>query len=298
MNEIKAQEFIEQNTDKNLETVISHGSLRLREHDKLIGELIIQDYSELEEINLTNYELTSLTVINCPKLTHINVRNNKLTKLELQKVNIDSEDKPIANEITEIIAGGNELITLDLICCEKLSKLMVADNSALNKLKNLNLNNIKNINITNTSISLSEDYEELKKKNARLLKLAKAVQKNKLTLIEPIQTVKQAEEAIQRHLKETEQSWREYFEADEITQEQKTLLHLSFKDSELNWKGREILTLIVEAQVNKNYQDLLINWQGGSEYQATYDFDGSLGNYSELCQTYQLLLTKEKIRTK
>lgn len=282
MTTFNAQEYLEKNFSKKTETIISRGSLRLLEQ-KLIGDLVIQDCSELEEINLHDHELTSLVIINCPQLKRINVRNNKLTKLELEKVKIDSEDKPISNEITEIVANGNELITLDLIYCEKVSKLMVADNSYLNKLQNLNLSTIKDINITNTSVSLTEDYEGLKQENDNLYEILKGInetgQEKKLVLTEAITTSKQAEEAVQRLLRKIEQEWREYFESENQDIDQKnSLLDLSFKSPELNWKGREILTWIIEAQVNGDYWDLVKKWTGSKDfdYNSTYDFDGSL----------------------
>ncbi|CAG8771861.1 9074_t:CDS:2, partial [Ambispora leptoticha] len=71
--------------------------------EKLTGELIISDYPNLEEINLSNHGLTSLIINNCPNLNSLNVRNNQLTKLELD-----------APDLEEIIAGQNELTTLDL----------------------------------------------------------------------------------------------------------------------------------------------------------------------------------------
>src|SRR2546421_454161 len=102
MTKINAQEYINKKLEKEQETIISYGSLGL-EGQKLTSELIIQDYSNLEEINLSNHELTSLIINNCPQLKQINVRNNNLTKLELNAPNLE-----------ELIAGHNELSALDL----------------------------------------------------------------------------------------------------------------------------------------------------------------------------------------
>jgi len=66
------------------------------------------------------------------------VRNNQLTRLELGRAKIDAESKPTANEIKELIVGGNELSSLNLTNCQNISKLMVADNAYLTKLENLN----------------------------------------------------------------------------------------------------------------------------------------------------------------
>ncbi|MEG7978939.1 MAG: hypothetical protein NY202_03390 [Mollicutes bacterium UO1] len=126
MTTINAQEYIEQHLDKKLETTISESSLRLVA-EKLTGDLLIQDYPNLEEIDLANHELTNLTISNCPNLKEINVRHNQLTKLEL--------DSP---ELTELIAGQNELTTLDLTNCQKVKKLMMPDNPLLANITGLN----------------------------------------------------------------------------------------------------------------------------------------------------------------
>jgi hypothetical protein len=159
MNNINAQEFINK-LDKNTKDIYSTFFFENQEKaigKKLTGELTISDFPALEEINLSNHELTSLTISNCPNLKFIGVRNNQLTKLEL--------DTP---DLEEIIAGQNELSSLDLSNCQKLRKLLVPDNTSLSELKNLNLSLINNINITNTSLTLSAELEALKSENKLL----------------------------------------------------------------------------------------------------------------------------------
>lgn len=59
-----AQEYINKNlTNKDIKKIDESFS-----KDKITGELIIQDYPNLEEIILPNHELTSLTVVNYPYL--------------------------------------------------------------------------------------------------------------------------------------------------------------------------------------------------------------------------------------
>src|SRR5207249_1358827 len=128
--------------------------------EKLTGELVIENYPNLEEISLPNHQLTSLTIINCPNLKQINIRNNQLTNLEIQG----------ENQINEIIAGQNQLENLNLTNCLKLTRLIVCDNPLLSKLEGLNLSNVKDINITNTLINLAQDYEELKAGKEKALK--------------------------------------------------------------------------------------------------------------------------------
>ena len=205
MTQIKAQEFI----DKNLQNLTGKEVKEIRlsplkfspenpEEMKLTEDLIVQDYPNLEEISLPNHELTSLIIINCPNLKEINVRNNQLTKLEI------SGD----NKIEQIIAGKNEFNTLDLTNCSNLKELIIPDNPYLLEIKGLNLSTTKNINITNTSINLTEEYEELRAEKERLLGVIETLkeggEEGKLMLTEAIENSSQVEEVIQRHLKKTE----------------------------------------------------------------------------------------------
>lgn len=199
MEKFKAQEHIDKKTDKNQETIISFGSLRLLEHQKLTGDLIIQSYPKLEEINLSNHEITSLIIDNCPNLKQINVRNNQLTKLEING----------NNQISEIIAGKNELTTLDLTNCPKLKELLIPDNPYLAEIKGLNLSIITNLNITNTTVNLAQDYEELKRELENSKKiietLKEGVEIGKLTFSD-IENSDQMEAVIQRFLAKTEKN--------------------------------------------------------------------------------------------
>src|SRR4051794_22499412 len=102
MNTFNAQEYLEKNyPDQNLTKISVNSSICLT------GNLLVKDYSNLEEIDIHNNGLTLLNVSNCPSLKHINVRNNQLTKIDLEKVKVDEENESINNEISEIIAGGN-----------------------------------------------------------------------------------------------------------------------------------------------------------------------------------------------
>ncbi|CAG8472808.1 2988_t:CDS:2 [Ambispora gerdemannii] len=159
--------YIDKNfTDKSITKIIVNSYYS--DSKGLFGDLIIQAYPNLEEISLPNQELTTLTIINCPNLKQLNVRQNKLTKLEITRAKIDSQNEPIANEIKEIMAGQNELTVLDLTNCQKIKKLIIPDNPTLAEVKGLNLAVINDINITNAQISLSEENEELKAENKRL----------------------------------------------------------------------------------------------------------------------------------
>ncbi|MEG7978873.1 MAG: hypothetical protein NY202_03045 [Mollicutes bacterium UO1] len=203
-----AQEYLNKNfADKNSTKIIL--DLYYSASRGLFGDLTLQDYPNLEEISLADQELTSLAIINCPHLKSLNVRQNKLTKLELAQVQIDQLGQPTANQISEIIAGQNELTRLTLTTCSQLKKLMVPDNPLLTEIKGLNWAAIKQLNITNTLVNLATDFEQLQAENKRLYQALRRVDEagieKKLILTEAIQTAKQAEEAIKRHLKKTEQ---------------------------------------------------------------------------------------------
>jgi hypothetical protein len=274
-----AQEYLNNNfQDKEIK------SISVVTESKLKGDLIIQDYSQLEDLNLANQSLTSLILINCPQLKKINVRNNELTKLDLARVVLPDQEKPITNQIEELVAGKNELTSLDLINCTQIKKLMIPDNPTLNDLKNLNLTSLTQVNITNTETSLSQEIQELKTENKRLFKALRRLDEagvdKELKWVEPIQTVKQVEEAILRMLNKTEQRWREHFEGKKIDELLETRLNTHKKKEQ----AKQILIWIIETQTNRNYEELIDKWTGskewltsqGEEYDSTNDFDCTL----------------------
>src|SRR2546421_9366612 len=76
--------------------------------EKLIGKLVIENYPDLEEINLNTNELTELIIRNCPKLTEIDVNDNKKLKL-LKADEIKLMDgSPIANGLESLLCTSNE----------------------------------------------------------------------------------------------------------------------------------------------------------------------------------------------
>ncbi|CAG8465291.1 17836_t:CDS:2 [Racocetra persica] len=207
-NTFKAQEYIDKNlTDKNI-TRLEITSTKLGE--KLTDELVIKDYIELEEINLKEHKLTGLTVINCPKLKKINVRNNQLNKLELNDSN---------NAIEEIIANDNVLESLDLNNCSNLKKLIIADNPDLANI-NLNWTTIKHFNFANTSFSLEESFKELK---------------------EEITSLKEKNEGFRQSLKIVDEA--AYFESDDPNiAENSPVLGSYFQFPEQKRRAKQILT--------------------------------------------------------
>ena len=268
MNQIKAQEYLEKNwTDKSIKAIAFAG---FSDKEKLNKELIIQDYSDLEEINLSNHELTSLTIINCPQLQRIRAWNNQLTKLEISD----------SNQITELMVGKNELTTLDLTNCPKITRLIVFDNPLLSEIKGLNLTQIKEININNTLVNLNEDYEKLQVDKEELLRIAKEVkeagEEGKLMMTEAIESSAQAEEAVQRCLKKIEIEWREF-----LANPEKTLP--SFILPESKTKAQQILIWICETQTSCDYSELVNKWKSRSDYRGEEDL---IDNYLEKITKY------------
>lgn len=278
MPTFNAQEYLDKNwTDKNITKINFQGE------NKLNGELIIQDFPNLEEIYLPQQELTALTVINCPLLKNINARSNQLTKLDLEKVKVDTENKPISNEISKIIAGSNELAELDLTTCQSIKELLVPDNPYLTEIKGLNLVEVKNINISNTLVALSQDYEELKQKYEGALEIVKktkeGAEEKGLVITEAIQTTEQADEAIRRHLEKTKKEWRENLKHPENALP-------SFQIPESRRKAKQILILISTALTTKNYQRLVNEWNEED------DFSGSLDRLKQLLRAQNYFAKK------
>lgn len=276
MNQIKAQEYLEKNwTDKSIKVVSFAG---FSDKEKLTKELTIQDFPQLEEVNLSNHELTSLTIINCPNLKSLNVRNNQLTKLAVDSPNLE-----------EIIAGQNELTVLDLTNCQKVKKLLVADNPLLTEIKGLNLKVVCNINVTNTLVNLTTDYERLmvEKNEAveKIKELKEAAEEKGWILTRTIQNSIQAEEAVQELLKKTEKDWKEGLKHPENALP-------SFQLPETRRITQELLLAIIQAKVSRNYQKLVEDWDKRIE-KGEEDFTGVLGKLKELLRAKNYLRNKE-----
>ena len=275
----KAQEYIDQNfTDKIITQIkINHQTIG----QKLTEDLIIQDYPNLQDLELKEHELTSLIITNCPQLKQINVRHNQLTKLEISDQN---------NALEEIIANSNSLTDLDLSNCQQLKKLMLADNPSLDKIKGLNFTTIKHFNLVNTSFSLEENFKVLKEEITELKTekdgLAQALKEydsagfqKPLVLTESIQTLKQANEAIKRLLERIEKEWRAYlFSTDPNIAENSPTLGAFFQDLAERRKGKKILSWIIQAQTSEDYQELFDKWTNCTEY----DYDDSRSELMEL----------------
>jgi hypothetical protein len=107
--------------------------------DFLTGELTIEGYENLTEIDLRNNKLTNLIVRNCPKLTKIAVNKNKELKLlKFDEAKLDSNGNAVGNVLEELrCLDCTELEELSLKKCEKLSQLCAQNCTKLKKIKGI-----------------------------------------------------------------------------------------------------------------------------------------------------------------
>jgi len=164
MADTKANEYLRDNyeTTKGTEVKIDN-TKKATATDKLTGDLVIDDYPELKEIELDDNEITSLIITKCPKLETINIAHNKIKILDFIKVSVDGSGEGTDNNIEEITAGHNELERLEIIKCVKLQRLYIPNNSKLTKIKG-NTSHINEITTTGTPAEFvtSDDLKELK----------------------------------------------------------------------------------------------------------------------------------------
>lgn len=213
------------------------------------------------------------------------MRNNQLTKLEISGENI-----------TELIAGQNHLESLNLASCPKIKRLIVCDNSLLGELGGLNLAGVKEINVSNTLVNLAQENEELKAAKEEALKaiktLKEAAEEKEFVLTEAIQTPKQAEEAILRHLKKTGEKWLSHLKNGD-----NPVLSIRLNSLERKKHFKDVLKEISETQTHHNYQqlaqkwskindyqELVRKWKDDEDYGIEYDFDGSLDSFIKLLE--------------
>jgi Leucine-rich repeat (LRR) protein len=89
----------EQKDFKNIASVKQKIRLICFTQQNLKGKVIIEDYPELTQLNLSNNELEEAIVRNCPDLKLVSLAHNKITKLVI-------EDCP---SVQEIYTHNNQL---------------------------------------------------------------------------------------------------------------------------------------------------------------------------------------------
>ncbi|CFW92707.1 Putative Serine/Threonine protein kinases [endosymbiont DhMRE of Dentiscutata heterogama] len=83
---VNAQEWL-QNNYPNKEIVIKIKRNHLSE--RIEGELVIENFPNLQKINVSSFrkgKLTKLKIINCPQLRKLNCENNQLEKLDIDEI--------------------------------------------------------------------------------------------------------------------------------------------------------------------------------------------------------------------
>jgi hypothetical protein len=75
-------------------------------------------------------------------------------------------------------------------------------------------------------------------------------------------------------LEKTTSEWSEYLQNGSSIKNSKLVFTLRDEDSKT--QAQQILTWIEEDKQAQDYQQLFEKWNGGSEYDSKYDFDGSL----------------------
>lgn len=125
---------------------------------------------------------------------------------------------------------------------------------------------------------LTKKVEEYKEKNSKLWqkidKFLEAGRVKRYVLARPIKTIKQAREAIAELLEETEKTWEDYFQGENMVDTNLALELEIYPTREA--KARQVLEWIKEARSTLDYEKLLERWCEGTEYNKEYNFDGTL----------------------
>lgn len=106
---------------------------------KLEGKLIIKDYPELKRIDLSEHALTSLVVINCPKLEAVDVNNNyegtDQTKSTLGEIKL--EQIGVGNKLSNLSCGGSIFTEISFANLSSLETFNCPNTPSLDRLRDL-----------------------------------------------------------------------------------------------------------------------------------------------------------------
>lgn len=123
----------------------------------LTGPLKLVGFTKLKKIEINDAkkiangldnDLTKLIIVNCPELEEIDVKSNKLTKLDITKIKTDDDsdtgEPAPADKLKKMSIGGNaDLEKVSLEYCPKLESFVAPGNikmdkiPGMDKLKNL-----------------------------------------------------------------------------------------------------------------------------------------------------------------
>lgn len=155
---VDSQEWLEKKfNDKSVKEISS-------KKEELTGEIKIEGYSELEQINLyKSKEITKVTISGCPKVKYIDVSSNKIAEL----VGIEK-----LKDLERLNIGQNEIKGLNLLQNKKLKVVICYNNPLLDGSIDINdgLTFFNGSTVLNpVAISTKESYK------AKLLELAKGL---------------------------------------------------------------------------------------------------------------------------
>nr|CAG8565055.1 6471_t:CDS:10 [Entrophospora candida] len=110
------------------------------ETEKLAGVLEVKDIPELEEIDLTDEQVSELTVINCPSLKTIRLENNATTKIDFTKVRTSdntSSGNPEKSILEKLYVGNNDIKEINFKYSSELKMIFLQNNQHLHQLTGL-----------------------------------------------------------------------------------------------------------------------------------------------------------------
>ncbi|CAG8465027.1 10478_t:CDS:2 [Gigaspora margarita] len=158
---VNAQNYIDTNCPKNTTTKIIQETPAVNTEieidpaaTKLEGDLILKDYPNLEEFDVSEHALTSLTVINCPKLRVIDASNNyegnDTTKKTFKKIEL--EKIGAGNKLEELSCGDSKITEISFANLSELQELNCPNTPTLDRFKHLNqASKIRRINVTGSA---------------------------------------------------------------------------------------------------------------------------------------------------
>jgi Leucine-rich repeat (LRR) protein len=108
--------------------------------EKLTGVLEVKDIPELEDIDLTDEQVSELTVINCPSLKTIKLVNNAATKIDFTKVRTSdntSSGNPEKSILEKLYLGDNDIKEINFKYSPELTMIFLQNNQHLHQLTGL-----------------------------------------------------------------------------------------------------------------------------------------------------------------